>query len=509
MTARKKSAARRSVRKSSAAAKASVRVRMYRQGLGDCFLLTFKSGAHVSHMLIDFGTLGEQTTGVEMKDVADSIVAECGSHLAMLVATHEHQDHLSGILRFKASHFADPAFKIDRVWQAWTEDASEPLAQRLTKHEHDLLEATAVAATALAARGAAGEEQLRRVRAALAFHSDEDIASPLVGAKKFAETVDEAMTWVTERATNDDKFLVPGTVIEPDWAPGIRFYVLGPPQDEAAINSLGGHGDAELYELSARVGSDLDTCARFAISGKEIEEYKDSLPGDQQAEFKRRLPFDPRFRLESTDSKAVARVYANYEDPEKEWRRIDTEWLRGAADLALQLDNSTNNTSLVLAIEIISNGKVLLFPGDAQKGNWMSWDALQFKVDGAGGTRTVTAADLLARTVLYKVGHHSSHNATTKDRGLELMTHRDLVAMIPLDQITAENKWPTAAWPAEALYEALLTKTKGRVLRSDLGLVPDSHRPSGVEKADWDGARGGLDAAVLKIEDFCVDYTVS
>ena len=55
------------------------------------------------------------------------------------------------------------------------------------------------------------------------------------------------------------------------------------------------------------------------------------------------------------------------------WRRVDEDWLHVATDLALQLDSATNNTSLVLAIERIADGKVLLFPADAQEGNWLSW----------------------------------------------------------------------------------------------------------------------------------------
>jgi len=39
---------------------------MYRQGLGDCFLLTFDVGGDEAHMLIDCGTLGALTTGVTM-----------------------------------------------------------------------------------------------------------------------------------------------------------------------------------------------------------------------------------------------------------------------------------------------------------------------------------------------------------------------------------------------------------------------------------------------------------
>ena len=83
-----------------------------------------------------------------------------------------------------------------------------------------------------------------------------------------------------------------------------------------------------------------------------------------------------------------------------------------AGALALAMNNATNNASLVLAFELSKGGKVLLFVGDAQAGNWRSWS------DGAfddGGTK-VTAEDLLGRTVLYKVGHHGSHNATLKGK---------------------------------------------------------------------------------------------
>ena len=43
----------------------NVRIRMYRQGLGDCFLLSFADGDDfkgASHVLVDCGTLGATTT---------------------------------------------------------------------------------------------------------------------------------------------------------------------------------------------------------------------------------------------------------------------------------------------------------------------------------------------------------------------------------------------------------------------------------------------------------------
>src|SRR4029077_1544204 len=83
----------------------NVRVRMYRQGLGDCFLLSFgkdSSFTEAAHVLIDCGTLGATTTKVKIKDVVADIAlttknkTTAKSELALLVATHEHQDHLSG-----------------------------------------------------------------------------------------------------------------------------------------------------------------------------------------------------------------------------------------------------------------------------------------------------------------------------------------------------------------------------------------------------------------------------
>src|SRR4029077_9484798 len=169
-------------------------------------------------------------------------------------------------------------------------------------------------------------------------------------------------------------------------------------------------------------------------------------------------------------------------------------------ELALQLDSSTNNTSLALAIERISDGKVLLFPADAQQGNWLSWhgDKMVWQVQEGGRKREVKIGDLLARTVFYKVGHHSSHNATAKAKGLELMTQEDeLTAFIPVDRAVALTRNPKGSWkmPARNLYLRLLQKCQGRVMRSDRGWADDASNAAdkSVEKefvgmgtaADW------------------------
>ena len=152
-------------------------------------------------------------------------------------------------------------------------------------------------------------------------------------------------------------------------------------------------------------------------------------------------------------------------DPDQAWRRIDGDWLSAASDLALQLDSATNNTSLVIALEMES-GEVLLFAADAQVGNWLSWQDLSWTVNG----KQVIGPELLSRAVFYKVGHHGSHNATLRDEGLEEMTQLR-VAMIPVDHDMAlKKRW--GAMPFDALMKRLSQVAKDAVLRIDQPLPP-------------------------------------
>jgi hypothetical protein len=149
--------------------------------------------------------------------------------------------------------------------------------------------------------------------------------------------------------------------------------------------------------------------------------------------------------------------------------------------LALRLDSDTNNTSLVLAFELGQSGRVLLLPGDAQVGNWVSWETLKWSVSDGQKIRTVTAGDLLARTVVYKVGHHGSHNATLREKGLELMSSDELAVMIPVDRETAiKLEWNM---PFPPLFERLRQKAKGRVMDRDRG-VPATN-PGLLDDVQW------------------------
>lgn len=115
----------------------------------------------------------------------------------------------------------------------------------------------------------------------------------------------------------------------------------------------------------------------------------------------------------------------------------------------------------------------------------------------------MTAADLLNRTVFYKVGHHGSHNATLKENGLDMMAkgayEKEFVAMIPAHKEWAHNK---RRWrhPLEAIHEALLEKGRGKVFLID-GEAPQ--RPPGVSKTEWKEFEENVEHTAMYI-----DYTV-
>ena len=102
--------------------KLSVKVRMYRQGLGDCFLLLFERGASTFNLLVDCGIFYLTKNGSNiMKQVARDIKVATGGRLDAVVLTHDHYDHTSGFQLAK-DVFKEEDFIFDQVWVGWTED---------------------------------------------------------------------------------------------------------------------------------------------------------------------------------------------------------------------------------------------------------------------------------------------------------------------------------------------------------------------------------------------------
>ena len=422
-----------------------VRVRMFRQGLGDCFLLTFGTGESERHMLIDCGVLkGTENSTEKMEGVARAVKRLTGGRLDVLVATHEHWDHVSG---FAQASDVLKDIEVGAVWVAWTEDPADDLANELRHHKRTAMKAVAAAVNHLADDEAGGVGT--HVSSLLDFEGGENLA-----ATGRATTAD-ALAWAKDRAK--PRYLRPGEIFD---ELGVKVHVLGPPHDRKAIKkSDPSKRHSEVYELRAGAGEDAGLLAAAEALGDGGVDPSDSPQ-----------PFDSRYRLNGDTKQALA----DYYDEKNDWRRVDKDWLGAAARLALHLDSDTNNTSLVMAFELEPGGRVLLFPGDAQVGNWLSWHDVEWP-DG------LTTADLLARTVLYKVGHHASHNATLREKGLELMTSEDLVAMVPVNRPTARKQgWKM---PFPSLDKRLKELTRGRVLDAELGVPAD--KPSRVSDDDW------------------------
>ena len=89
--------------------------------------------------------------------------------------------------------------------------------------------------------------------------------------------------------------------------------------------------------------------------------------------------------------------------------------------------------------------------------------------------------------MLYKVGHHGSHNATLREHGLELMRHDDLVALLPVDEEFARGQHRPWNMPFPPLHRRLRQRTKGRILRADRDRLPA--KPADVSQTVWDRFR--------------------
>jgi hypothetical protein len=426
-----------------------VRVRMYRQGLGDCFLLSFPGRPRPVHVLVDCGVLlGTEDANGAMRRVAENIRAETEGVLDALVVTHEHWDHASGFLQAKEIF---DLLEVKQVWLSWAENPRDELAGQLLKKRARALAAVTAAHQRLRGmQGAAAARTAARVGGVLDF-----FGGPFEAARK---TISAAMEWARARPGADRQFLRPGG--EPFSIPGtssVRVYVLGPPRDPQRIRKSDPSKRAsEVYELAGEGGPELG----FLEAAQRADGALDAA-----------RPFEDWFRVPEGEARARPFFVDHYgfDSSADDWRRIESDWLGAAGPLALRLDSDTNNTSLVLAFELLPSGRVLLFPGDAQVGNWLSWEDVTWKVPAReGAPRVVTSRDLLERTVLYKVGHHGSHNATLREKGLELMTSEELAAMLPVKRAMAEKQdWNM---PFPSLYRRLEERTQGRILDADEGV---------------------------------------
>ena len=299
----------------SASGTPSVRIRMYRVGFGDCFLITL-SGVH--HILVDCGVHNKgniKVDGDSLIDKAFANIAEVtGKKLDIIIATHAHQDHVSGFGKF-VDEFQ--TFDIGEVWLPWTDDLSDPIAKKW--------HATKKALVGLLASHLNARTDARALAAA------ENAGANPVAMTALRHGFGKAKKVRYLKA--DDKVDAPAGLT------GFSAKILGPPLDQSFIKKMDPPG-SDHYLRMAAAGGGADKLVPFPNIGlSEIERAK--LAPDW-------LHLDDALRNHINDqAKFPARA------------------------VAFSLDKLLNNTSIVALFTWM--GKHLFFPGDAQYGDWVSW----------------------------------------------------------------------------------------------------------------------------------------
>ena len=416
-------------------------------------------------MLVDCG--GWLTTAPAIAACVTDIRNTCAGKLDLLVVTHQHMDHISGFNQAKSEF---DQIHVKEVWLSWIEDEGDDVAQVLKEqYGKKLQELKKTAKKALAkvnaqvaktanVRGLNAKMQYKKLtmeNTLALIHFEEGIMS-LDGKAAGRPTNDMAMKYVKGKGKKL-RYCLPGEVIDNmEGAEGIKFFILGPPRDEDMRFFKIDMKEEEMYHLTKNMLATNETI--------NIENIVDTgiILEDGVS------PFGAQYQ-----SSVGVRFSTEEEKQDYAWRGIETDWLESAAAIALRATRLTNNTSLAMAIEFEDSERVVLLPGDAQSGNWMGWhkpDVMkELKKNGKKDTE-----ELLKNTVFYKVGHHGSHNGTASISGLDWVKNKNLVAFMPLVQDKVPKEWGGADnFPAKKLYGVLIEKTRGRLVRTDIGLIDD------------------------------------
>jgi len=397
--------------------KNTIRVRMYRVGFGDCFLLslpvaeTEANGDTHRHVLIDCGVHAKGN--LDMIDRAvDHIATTTNSKLAIVIATHSHQDHISGF----SSKFS--SFEIGEVWLPWCEDVRDKQAVKLQKKQMALTEKLRQHFEVEARRAPVTKTRAAAMAAVANLVQNKTALTLLRAGFNVNAQV---------RYLNASDFLKNAGGIA-----GLSANILGPPRDEKFLAKMDPPAGQSYLRMNGSGSDRLDAVQPFAARW-------------------RLKPNDPKF-----SDVRISHLKLSDEDIKVFQKELATPSLNS---LAFALDQAKNNTSLVTLFSF--RGQHLLFPGDAQWGNWKFW----LEKDDAEA--------LLAGVTFFKIAHHGSHNATPRD-ALEKMSKGKFAAMVSTQNV------PWDSIPRMPLMDRLGELTGNRVVRSDsLKLAGMNSAPKG------------------------------
>jgi hypothetical protein len=457
-----------------------LKIRMYRVGFGDFFLVIVPTSSGDRYILIDCGvfkgTTGKGDIG-SIEEAVEDLFQTTKGQLALVIMTHRHADHIAGFSR-AAERFKD--FKVSLVWMPYWEqfnDSKDSPSNLQLNIEQVALQ------LALQFRGR-DDGTAKVALAQLGNATGFDFNAAGNGAKRGGGNA-AALDLLKNHFGNNGKnvrYYAAGDKAElPPELEGLTAEILGPPPK-------GAKAFVALTDLKKGVGQYLDSTTASDTGAKAIHPFPPYWSADLQKDYPARD--GDRF---SIDYKSVGMM-------------VDGAQPDMLAAAAAKIDTFLNNQSLVVLFKFA--GKSLLFVGDAQAGNWENW---LYKIEApaqdpskASLTMTPESQQILEGIDFYKVGHHGSTNATpiaVVDALSKNHTANGFVAMCSTQSDVYGNPDKGTEVPREPLMKALGDECT--LVRSDSIDITTS---GGTVKANPDVAKaskpraGALTTGKLYIE---------
>jgi beta-lactamase superfamily II metal-dependent hydrolase len=371
-----------------AAGASGLKVRMYRVGFGDFFLVIVPAAdGGERYILIDCGVFkGTSGTGDigSIEDAVEDLFQTTGGKLALVIMTHRHADHIAG---FNRATEIFQKFEASMVWMPYWEQFNDAKDSAMNLQAD--IEQLALR-LGMQFRGRA-DENTNVALDLLSNATGIDFSAAATSTKKLsgnAAALDLLKNHLGKSGKNV-RYYAAGDVAElPPELEGLSAKILGPPPKDAQVFM-------KLEDLKKGVGQYLDSSAISDEGSVRLQPFRQQWRADPSQDY-------PTM---DTRGKPI-----KYEEVAADVASAQPDLLATAAK---KIDNFLNNQSLVVLFQF--GDKNLLFVGDAQAGNWEHW---LYRIDAPikdptqAGPITDESQQILQRIDFYKMGHHGSTNAT-------------------------------------------------------------------------------------------------